>query len=206
MSLLDNIKNAAAGVVGSGRTPPPAGLAEMAGVASSKPEPLAQKEASPADKPAMRVTSATRIPMSLPKQQLEVATIPGYQCQWFADRPGRISRAIAGGYEWVTPEEVSINNFGLAADLLKDGNTDLGSRISIHGGVAEDGSSQRLYLMKIRQEWYDEDQKVTADRNEQVAASLRGGKVGAGDPKGGENPMDAGLRYVKGGKNLFTRK
>lgn len=176
-------------------------LEKMAAAAASP----VGKVSSPANLPSKRVTEATRIPMSLPKQQLEVPEIPGYVMQWFADRPGLISRARAAGYEFVGQDEVMVNNFGLAADVLQTGNTDLGNQISIHGGTNESGGSERLYLMKIRQEWWEKDQKVIADRNEAVAAAIRGGELGVGE--GGETRADFGKRYVKRqADNLFTRK
>ena len=46
--------------------------------------------------------------------------------------------------------------------------------------------------MKIRQEWYEEDQKLVDQRNELVAASLRGGHLGEEKETSG----DARHRYV----------
>lgn len=155
----------------------------------------------PANLPSS-ITDETRIPMSLPQLMLEVPEIPGYQMHWFADRPGRISRAVQGGYEFVDPSEVRINNFGLAADLTQSGSTDLGSRVSVHGGIAENGGSERLYLMKIKQEWYDKDMQLRELASDRVVASLKQGAVGADR----EKMADAAKRYTKNTDNLFTKK
>lgn len=161
-------------------------------------EPVADN---PANVPAMQVTDASRISMSLPRLMLEVPAIPGYVLHWFSDRPGRIPRAVQGGYEFVKPDEVRVNNFGLAEDLMKDGNTDMGSRISIHGGIDEKGASERLYLMKIRQEWYDKDMALREQASDRIVQALRGGQVGLQG-----NMADVAHRYARGTDNLFTRK
>lgn len=154
----------------------------------------------PANIPSVRVTEETRVSMSLPRLMLQVPPIEGYVMHWFADRPGRVSRAMAGGYEFVTPDEVAVNNFGLAADLGDSGSTDLGTRISVHGGTSESGGSERMYLMKIRQEWYDRDMELREQASDRVVQALRTGQVG------GEGALnDARKRYAKNTDNLFTK-
>lgn len=157
---------------------------------------------SPANLPKVRVTDANRRAMNMSSLTLEVPEIPGYVLYWFADRPGRIARALQGGYEFVDEKEVNLNNFSLADDALKSGNSDMGSRVSVHGGSSAEGGAMRLYLMKIKKEWYDKDQLDQEDRNDQVAATIRGGNVGADK----DAPGDTKLRYKRGAENLFTRK
>ena len=147
------------------------------------------------------ITDDSRIPMSLPQLMLQVPEIPGFVMHWFADRPGRISRALQAGYVIVDPSEVRINNFGLAADLTQTGNTDLGSRVSVHGGTAENGVAERLYLMKIKQEWYDKDMALREEASDRVVQALRQGTVGVDR----EKMADAAKRYAKNTDNLFTK-
>lgn len=156
----------------------------------------------PANIASKRITDETRVPMSLPQLMLEVPKIEGYVLHWFADRPGRISRATRGGYEFVDPSEVSVNNFGLAEDLLKDGNTDLGTRVSVLGGTDEKGGPERLYLMKVKQAWYDKDMALREEASERVVQALKHGTVGAEK----ERLDDARLRYARGTDNIFNRK
>lgn len=135
-----------------------------------------------------------RIPMSVPVQRLEAPDMPGYHLHWFTGSPERIQRALDGGYEFVDSRELKINNVSLGGDSAVSGNTDMGSRVSIVSGqeVGKDGQPVRLILMKIKQEWYEEDQKLVEGRNEQVAAALRGGLLGVEkDGKG-----DTVHRYV----------
>lgn len=135
-----------------------------------------------------------RIPMSTPVQKLEVPEIPGYHLHWFRGDAERIERAIAGGYEFVDSNEVHVNNVSLGGDSAQSGNTDLGSRVSIVSGqeVGKDGQAQRLVLMKIRQEWWEEDQAAIEARNTQVRDSLVSGAIGSEKDAQG----DSQHRYV----------
>jgi len=149
----------------------------------------------------------TRIPMSMPQTKLSVPDIPGYHLHWMMGTPSRIAQAQKAGYTFVDAEEVDVVNTGLADSVSKHGSTDMGTRVSLiaSGDTGEDGKEQRLYLMKIPLEWWNEDQKNLEARNEQVAASLRGGQVDGG--QGG----DTSNRYVpqahiKNVANLFTPK
>ena len=131
---------------------------------------------SPANPASGQEKVIPRIPMSLPQLKLSVPDIPGYHLHWMVGTASRIKQAQAAGYEFVDSDEIDIPNTGLADDASSSGNTDLGSRVSALAGnsVGEDGSASRLYLMKLKQEWWEEDQKLVEARNEQVAASLRG--------------------------------
>lgn len=135
-----------------------------------------------------------RIPMSVPVQRLEAPDIPGYHLHWFAGSPDRLQRALDGGYEFVDEKETKVNSVGLGSDSTCSGNTDMGSRVSVVSGqeVGKDGQPTRLVLMKIKEEWWLEDQKLVEARNEKVAASLRGGLLGAENDK----PGDTQHRYV----------
>lgn len=155
-----------------------------------------------------------RIPLTLPQAKLAVPEIPGYHLYWFRGVPQRLAQAQAAGYEWVSPEEVDVNNTLLGGDASKQGSTDMGSRVSIVEGGETDGSGNaiRLYLMKQPMEYYLEDQKLLQARNDSIADTLteayRTGQVGG--PVDGERAEDRASRYVdpKRGKvpELFRRK
>lgn len=170
--------------------------------------PGATNQSNPANPRATRVTEATRRPMSMPQLSLQVPEIPGYYLYWFLDN--QIDQALQAGYEFVDREEVTLNNRGVANDQTEDGNDDLGSRVSRVAGQSEAGSiqAQRLYLMKLRQEWRDKDVAAMAARNESIAAALRGG-VPTGIEHGAapqETPGDKARRYLKTGQDLFYPK
>lgn len=140
--------------------------------------------ANPAERAATANPERRRIPMSLPTLKLQVPEIPGYKCRWMRGTTGRLQQALAGGYEFVERDEVALNAMGLADAALSDGNSDLGSRVSISAGeeMAE-GQGVRLYLMKIKRELWDEDQRMVDAQHEAIAAQLRGDKgiQGEGD-------------------------
>ena len=135
-----------------------------------------------------------RIPMSVPVQRLEVPDMPGWHLHWFLSTSERLQRAVDGGYEFVDEREVKINNVSLGGDSAISGNTDMGSRVSIVSGqeVGKDGQPTRLVLMKIKQEWWDEDQKAVEARNTKVRDALLGGMIGSETDSGN----DAAHRYV----------
>lgn len=142
-----------------------------------------------------------RVPLSLPTRKLEVPEIPGYVCYWFRGTAQRLQQARQAGYEFVDAGDVELNGSGLANSYDDDGNSDLGSRISIAAGGddSEAGNGIRMYLMKIKQELWDEDQVAIEARHEQLAATIRGD---AGIQRAG---MDNSNRYSRGeSRNLFT--
>lgn len=181
-----------------------------------KPEdsPAQARPDNPANPVAVSATQErTRVPITLPTLKLAVPEREGYMRQWFLDKAGEIDRALRGGYTFVRPEDVRPTQALLGSDPATDGNTDLGTRVSLHGGRGENGQAERLYLMEIKREWWLEDQRVLADRNERVAHAIRGGQMGVEK----EDAGDGGRRYggqqtdgppvVKrgtGGDNLFT--
>lgn len=166
------------------------------------------KELNPSNRPERSSGERKRVPMSVPVQRLAAPDIPGFHLHWFNGTPERIQRAVDAGYEFVEDRDIKINNVNLGDDSTLSGNTDMGSRVSIVSGqeLGRDGQPARMILMKIRQEWYDEDQKLVDERNELVAASLRGGRLGVEN----EAPGDARNRYVDKSRttipDLFTPK
>ena len=156
---------------------------------------MAIKEMNPANAGAEKTSAERkRIPMSVPVQRLEAPEIQGFHLHWFAGTPERLQRALDGGYEFVDEREMKINNVSLGGDSTRSGNTDMGSRVSVVSGqeVGKDGQPTRLILMKIRQEWYEEDQKLVDEKNARVAQSLTNGSIGAENDRAG----DSQHRYV----------
>lgn len=128
-------------------------------------------QANPANVPPQQ-SNATRkrIPMSVPQRRLEVPDMPGYHLHWFRDV--NVPRAIQAGYEMVKDGEVKLNQFNVGADAALSGNADLGTNIKVIAGTGEDGKPEHLNLMKIREEWWLEDQKVLESRNASVLQAI----------------------------------
>lgn len=147
-----------------------------------------------------------RVPMSVPLRKLEVPEIPGYHLHWVKE--ANLGRALAAYYEFVEDHEVPINQRCPGTDTEISGNTDLGSRISIAAGQGADGKPERLYLMKLAQEYWVEDRAKIDGRNAQILGSIfRGEKIINQSPAGqsrGDNSMD----YVdlERTKALFNRR
>lgn len=147
-------------------------------------------------------------PMSVGQRRLEVPPIEGFHLHWFRGNPGNLHRAQQAGYEFVEPEEVSLNDFDLAGDGTSDKGSDMGTRVSVISGddVGEKGQPGRLYLMKCPDELYEYAQGLLAQVVDDTAEALRGGKIGI-SKDGQETRTDAGQRYLKEMKApLLTRK
>ena len=157
---------------------------------------------SPAQVKETVVATRKRIPMSIPKAKLAVPEIEGYHLHWINDYAGRVAQAVQGGYDFVTEEEAMVNSFSLGTASDLNGNTDMGTRVSVVVGKNEDGSALRAYLMKIRNEWFREDQAVGQERVDAVDQQIRRGQVGA--DKEGAN--DRAQRYVKTDYKATSRR
>lgn len=97
--------------------------------------------------------------------------IEGYHLHIFNDSPGRIEQALNTGYEFVTPQEVG----GTATNVVSR-NTDIGDKVRFLVGVDAQNEPQYAYLMKIRQEFFEEDQNTLQAKNDRVDEAIRGGK------------------------------
>lgn len=166
-----------------------------------------ESKQSPANEVEVAMIPDNYIPMSAPIQRLQVPEKPGFVRYWFLSAPGRIQRALQAGYQFVDPSDVKVSNFDLGGDAKNSGNTDLGSRVSIAAGdnVGSDGQLEKLFLMEIPTALYAHGQKYLEEVNESIAASLRGGTIGADET--GEGHSDKEKRYSKTGvPDLFIPK
>lgn len=149
-----------------------------------------------------------RIPMGVPVRKLEVPPIPGYVTLWIMNTPSEIQRALNGGCEFVDSNEIQLNNVSLGGDSAESGNTDMGSRVSVVAGkeLGKDGQAERLVLMKLKEEWYQEDELLREEQSEKTASALRGGLIGSDK----DRPGDTQFRYVDPKRtkipDLFIRK
>lgn len=162
----------------------------------------------PAEQKRKAISLKDLQPMSKGVPKLEVPEKEGYVRRWFRGDPGRIQRAMRAGWTFADANEVELNNFDLGGDAKADGNTDLGTRVSVISGDEADSTGQpsRLYLMECPEEVYAYSRGFQADRNESIAEALRGGKIGAGYEGESDEEIDT-TRYVKGAvPDLFKPK
>lgn len=106
-------------------------------------------------------------------KKLDVITqIPGYHLHILNDSPGRIDRAVAGGYEFVMQGEVALGE----SNKVVDSNSAVDGKIRFIVGTTDQNEPLYAYLMKIPQEWYDEDQAEIAAQIAAKEAPIRNGK------------------------------
>jgi hypothetical protein len=89
-----------------------------------------------------------------PRLKMHVmGTIEGYHLYWENDQDSAIEQLLYDGFEFVTPEEVSMQRA-----VVSDG--DVAHRVSRYVGTKSDNSPLRAYLMKCKNEIWDERQAV----------------------------------------------
>jgi hypothetical protein len=145
---------------------PVASVAEAAAAATSQINPANDPKEAGAER-------RRRVPMSVPTRKLEVDPIPGFHLHWFAEN--KVPRARAAGYEIVNVGEVTLNGNPLGGGM--DGNTDLGSNVSIVGSVDGPNGHERLVLMKLREEFWQEDCEALRAKNEGIYTAIFGGEI-----------------------------
>ena len=107
------------------------------------------------------------------RQKLQVyGEIKGYHLCWINDIPGMISQAKEGGYEFVSDSEIEMAN----NNVVKR-NASEGTHVKVLVGTNEDNSAMYAYLMKIRDEYFQEDQEDVQGYNDKIDAQIRGGNV-----------------------------
>lgn len=137
----------------------------------------------------------TRVPFGGPRYKLQLSDADekyfkekGYVLRWINDQDGRIPQALAGGYEYVKPEEAP----SLGSGAIHEGNSDIGSVVS---KIVSKGEYQlRAYLMKIKKRFYDEDQREKNKALDKIEADLQRGQAGGAKV---ENQYGPGVTYSR---------
>lgn len=143
---------------------------------------------------AFGITQETRISMNAPDRRLEVPPIPGWHLHWFADT--NIPKAIQAGYEFVDPAEVPARDRSIGGRPPGTKSEDLGgARISQIGGTDAAGRLVHAVLMKVREDWYFDDQRKIAERNLLILNQIFRKK--APIRAEGESQADYAQRYVR---------
>lgn len=119
-----------------------------------------------------------RVPFGVPQTKLGVTLeVPGHHLYWCNDAGGQLEQAQAGGYEFVTPREI--------------GETRDGSQVKRLVGTNKDGSPLYAYLLKIKQEWHEEDKKQLAAIDDQFEKAIKRGTL---FEEPGENRYNGGIK------------
>lgn len=140
-------------------------------VRSDKPpapstSPMADRKP-PAPEPEKSPPDRTRVRNNFGMRQNKLAwpAIPGFHLHWFMDMPGRIDYCKTCGYEHVLNEK--------------------GQPVSMTHGVREFGGGLTGYLMKIPQEFYEEDFALKQEGVDAIDEAIYRGRVNedAGDKR-----------------------
>jgi hypothetical protein len=119
------------------------------------------------------------------KKMSVVTEIPGYQLRWFNDQGNRIETAVGRAWwEFVTQDEIRMSD----SNKVLDRNSDVGNRVRMIVGTTENNEPLYAYLLKIKKEWFEEDQQSGA-------AQIRAGEKEM-MKNGGLNTDRIGEKYV----------
>jgi hypothetical protein len=130
----------------------------------------------------------TRKPFGSQQQKLAWPPIEGFHLHWFNEEPGRIERAKEAGYEHVVDAD--------------------GKSVHRIVGVGRDNKGMNAYLMKLPQDWYDEDMAIEQQKPDAVDKSIEHGEVEgkhlSKDDKG--NHFYVGAQGIKLNRGLQIRR
>lgn len=121
-----------------------------------------------------------RMPFNSFSKRMEVYIDPDselardYHLHKFVDRGGRVARAQAAGYEFVTKSEVATDG----PAQVESREADLGDVVSWISGTSEKGDAEITVLMKIRKEYYEADQADIQAQVDMTDQAIRRGAVG----------------------------
>ncbi len=103
-----------------------------------------------------------RKPLGVPVQRLQADVPTGMTGRWTNDTPGRIQRALEGGYEFISSDgEVVQSRDGCRSEIV---------------GTGRDGGAMRAFLMAIPTVLYEEDQAAKAALVKQGSDAIQRGK------------------------------
>ena len=116
-----------------------------------------------------------RVPLGTPRSKMAVeGKDPNFTYRWVNDQGGRIQQAEQASYEFVKAGDVTVGS-GV------DRNSETGDQVSQIVGTKEDGSPMRAYLMRIKREFYEEDQNAKQEEVDAKDAAIQSGSV-SGQP------------------------
>ena len=149
--------------------PAPLRNAEQVSAAIENTEPA--QEPHPVDREASREARSPlrqgtgrrkRTPLGVPVQRLQAEVPEGMTGRWCNDTPGRVQRALDGGYEFISSDgEVVQNRDGCRSEIV---------------GTGRDGGAMRAFLMAIPTVLYEEDQRAKAALNKERMTAIKRGE------------------------------
>mgnify|MGYP005843642093 CR=1 FL=1 len=121
-------------------------------------------------------------------QRLVAPSRPGFHRRWVNDEGPGLQNRLQRGYEFVTDDDEAIPS------------SDEGSRKSQIVGTGKDGQPLRAYLMEIREDFYEEDQRAREESIRKNESQIRRAEYGGpGDSIGA-----TGHAYAPKGSQLLN--
>jgi len=112
-----------------------------------------------------------RTSFGAPKLSMAVTVeVPGYHLCWMND-DGMVEKALDSGYEFVTKGQTEIENG------VSPSNVDMNDKIKMKVGTFDSGAPLFGYLMKIKNEWFEEDQEAILLENRKIEDAIAGGNI-----------------------------
>ena len=103
-----------------------------------------------------------RKPLGVAEQRLSAKVPDGMTGRWMNDVPGRLTRALEGGYQFIGDDaEVVQNRKGGRSEIV---------------GTGRDGGAMRAYLMAIPTVFYEQDQRAKAALNKERMTAIKRGE------------------------------
>ncbi len=103
-----------------------------------------------------------RVPLGVPMPRLHANVPSGMTGRWANDIPGRLERALQGGYEFISSDgEVVQNREGCRSEIV---------------GTGRDGGAMRAFLMAIPTVLYEQDQAAKAALIKEGSDAIQRGK------------------------------
>lgn len=150
------------------------------------------------------VAERKRIPMSVPRARLQCAPILGYHLYWA--RETDVEQFLEAGYEFVSRRETRVNyRDRVAGPAQADGNQDLGDRVRVWGGKDDDNRPYYHVLMKIRLDWYEQDQQLLRNHNAKILQAIFRGEMVIDTDADGKSVGDTSNRYVDKERTSFSK-
>lgn len=103
-----------------------------------------------------------RKPLGVPEQRLAANVPSGMSGRWMNDVPGRLQRALEGGYQFIGDDgEVVQNRKGGRSEIV---------------GTGREGGAMRAYLMAIPTVLYEQDQAAKQAQIAERESAIRSGE------------------------------
>jgi len=96
--------------------------------------------------------------------------IPGHHLCWMND-DGNVESALDSGYEFVTRGETELENG------VTPSNVDMSDKIKQKVGTTQQGDILYAFLMKIKNEWHEEDMATIESQNKMVEDAIASGNI-----------------------------